>query len=214
MRSLRLLICLVLILASPPRAKAEGDGLYGQLDKAFTLGISAGGGMSAGAMDDAVSPVIGAQLDLFFLSALGFKAAYSYGRKDLTPQLRLTNHSLAFSFEFRFLFPLIFLNNLYSGYSTLDLIMYSLGFEIGGSYERANFAGAAPLPGLSGFGFHLGLGFEIPLARRGGRGWYLRIHFQANFLPPTRLPNHGELDLDNFQLMAMVKYRFQFMKDL
>lgn len=205
-------LLLILLLSSPGRA--GGDGLYGQLDRAFSLGLAAGGGLSAGSIGDAVSPVLGGQVDLFFLSTLGLKLSYGYNRKDLSPQLIMTHHSLTFSFEFRFLFPLIFFNNLFSGSQTFDLIIYSLGFEIGGSLERSNFAFLGERFGDSNFGFHLGFGFEIPLVRRSGRGWFLRIQFLANFLPPLAVKNHGIPDLDNYQLMVYFKYRFQFLKDI
>jgi hypothetical protein len=197
-------------------AGTEGPGVYGELDGAFTLGLAGGVGFAGGGTGSTALPLATGQIDLLFLSTAGIKIGYQTYAKDLASGIGMRQHGLFFDVDLRPLFLLLFFTNRFTGNETLDLFLYSIGIEVGFSYERSSIGGPAPTA-EGAFGFHVGTGLEVPLWRQGGQGLYLRLQFRADFIRDLQLrPEVGGpiYSLDGLQLSLLLRYRFQFWKNL
>jgi hypothetical protein len=204
--------------ATPPAradVPGEGPGVYGELDGAWTVGLAGGGGVVAGG-SGAAAPSAAGQLDLFFLQTVGLKLGYlTYGKAALGVDQR--QHALLVDVDVRPLFLTLFRSDRFTGRPLLDLFLYSIGIEVGFSYERTALRAPSEEATVGGFGFHIGIGFEVPLyRRRGGQGLYLRFQVRGNFrgdvvLPPpfARNAGVGALGIDAVQAGLLLRYRFQ-----
>jgi hypothetical protein len=198
------------------QSRGESPGLYGETDGALTLGLAGGAGITSGGR----GPVALGQLDLFFLSSAGIKIGYQHHDQSVGPGVELGRHALTVDVDLRPLFLFLAFTNRFTGRETLDLWLYSFGLEIGFSYER--FTLSAPgLDDPSALGFHVGTGFEVPLWRRGGEGLYLRWQLRLQFVREVRFHpdlaarlGQDRLGLDAVQVGLLLRYRFQFWKDL
>jgi hypothetical protein len=201
---------------APNGAATEGPGIYGELDGTFTLGLAGGVGLAGGGSGSTALPLATGQIDLLFLSTAGIKVGYQTYAKDLASGIGLRQHGLFFDVDLRPLFLLLFFTDRFTGNEALDLVLYSIGIEVGFSYERSSIGGPAPTAD-GAFGFHVGTGLEVPLWRQGGQGLYLRLQFRADFIRDLQLrPEAGGAvhSLDGLGLSLLLRYRFQFGKDL
>ena len=201
---------------SHAQGRGESPGLYGEIDGALALGLAGGAGLTFGGR----GPIAMGQVDLFFLSTAGLKLGYQFHRQDAGAGLDLGRHALHVDLDLRPLFLLLAFTDRFTGRETLDLWLYSFGLEIGFSYERFTL----PTTGLddpSAFGFHVGFGFEVPIWRRAAQGLYVRLQLRADFVRDVRFRpelaaqiGRDRLSLDAVQLGLLLRYRFQFWKDL
>lgn len=193
----------------------EGAGLYGELNGALALGVSGGAALLAGGSGSGGMPMWQAALDLFAFGTAGLKLGYDTVERDLGGNESLRRHALTFSLELRPLFLALFLTNRFTGSERLDLFLYSLGLEVGASYERTTLQQSGATD--TGHGFHIGFGFEVPLWRRGDHLVALRFQLRGNFardlpLGPalTATTQRATHSFDVLQLGLLLRYRFQF----
>jgi hypothetical protein len=198
------------------QGRGESPGLYGEIDGALALGLAGGAGLTSGGR----GPVALGQVDLFFLSTAGIKLGYQFHGQNVASGVDLGRHALHVDLDLRPLFLFLAFTDRFTGRETLDLWLYSFGLEIGFSYERFTLT-TSGLDDPSAFGFHLGAGFEVPLWRRKGQGLSLRFQVRANFVRDVRFRpelaaqiGRDRLSLDAVQLGLLLRYRFQFWKDL
>ena len=166
--------------------------------------------------DDPVTGMAQGVVDLFFLGTMGVKLGYGTYARDVAAGHDLRQHAASFTLEVRPLFLPLLLTNRFTGNKRLDLFLYSIGLDVGFSFERTSISG--PLGGADDrLGFHLGLGFEVPLWHRAEHALFLRFQVRANFAPST--PLRAELSLlagrtaqtiDALQVGVLLRYRFQF----
>lgn len=199
---------------SPPAS--EGPGIYGELNGALALGVSAGGALLARGSGRGDTPAFLATADLFFLSTVGLKLGYATDARGTQTASELRRHALHVDLELRPLFALLFFTNRFRGNETLDLILYSLGLEFGVTYQSRRLANG---PEDSVVGFDLGLGFEVPLVRRGDHGLFLRFFARAVFVSDFVISRgEGAAPLphrfDTVQVGLMLRYRTQFWRRL
>jgi hypothetical protein len=190
--------------------------VYGELEGLLTFGLAAGGGLNSGGSRGSPAPLVTGQADLLLLSTIGVKLGYETHADSVAPGVDLRQHSFFVDFDVRPLFLTLFYTNLYTGRELLDLFLYSIGLEIGLSYERTAIGGTFE-QSESSVGFHIGLGFELPLYRRRGRGLYLRFEVRGNFVREVQLrPELATLagrptqSIDGLQVNLLLRYRFQF----
>lgn len=200
----------------PATSASEGPGVYGELNGALALGLGAGGALLAFGTGRGDSPAFLAQADLFFLSTVGLKLGYATDARGTQAGPEVRRHALHVDLELRPLFALLFLTNRFIGRETLDLLLYSLGVEFGVTVQQRELAGG---PQDSAIGFDLGLGFEIPLYRRGDHGLFLRFFARAVFVPDFMIPRGAAAlpvahHFDRLQLGLMLRYRYQFWRRL
>jgi hypothetical protein len=139
----RLWPLLALALWAPAAAQAQGDGSYGRLEADLMLSIGAGGGI---VLDAEQGAVLG-DVRLRWLDMVGFVIAPEW-RPDVEGRLAL-------AVEVRPLFPARFFLNSESGIEWLDLLVDSIGAEVGASI--------APLVDGSGAALMLGFGLDVPI---------------------------------------------------
>jgi hypothetical protein len=149
----------LLAVAAPAQALGPGDGVYGRYDHPFTLALGVGGGVSM-VGGQAAGTFVG-EARLRHLDVGGPFVSVSHGPGA-------GGHVVA-GVEIRPLFPLLFLRNAFTGHEVPDLILQSLGVELG--------VAVAPLDGDVGAGFAVGVGMEVPLVppSRWGQGVWLRL---------------------------------------
>jgi len=156
-------------VGATPLARADapvGDGVYGRLDGGLVLSA----GVTAGpAFDGGLSGAVG-ELDLRarYLDAAGVVLAPAYVGDPGAGRLFV-------GLEVRPFFPARFLLDLWTGHRWLDLVIDSLGVELGAVLGPwgTDLAGA-------GVAFAWGGGVELPLVLFPGRadGVHLRIGFR------------------------------------
>jgi hypothetical protein len=152
-------VCAVLLPALPAAARGPGDGLYGRYDRPFTLAFGAGGGVAAEA--GAASGVAVGELRLRHLDVAGPFVSLAFGPEA-------AGHAVA-GVEIRPLFPLLFLENAFTGREVLDLFLQSLGVELG--------VAVTPFGSGMGAGLAWGVAAEVPLVPPSvwGQGVWLRL---------------------------------------
>jgi len=137
------------------------DGVYGRLSGDLVLSVEGHGAMLSTASQTvpAVGAVLRARtLDMTGL-ALGYDRAVQGARYDV----------LWAAVDLRPAFLARLVSDLQHGPRWLDLVLDSLGVELGGAWVRPG------SDGLRGFGMVLGGGVELPLWWRGGDGVTLRL---------------------------------------
>lgn len=160
------LVALLCVLASPAgRARAEGDGVYGRLDRDVWWSVGAIGGARLDGGD--AQGLVEGELRARYLDAAGPVVAGSY-----LPGSRVGR--LFVGLELRPFFPARFLMNLASGNAWLDLFVDSIGVELGVAFGP--WGPGAELD--AGTAFAWGLGVELPIVLPTvwpGAGLHLRL---------------------------------------
>lgn len=141
-RTISCAVVAVLVFASAARADSPSDGVYGRLDGDFVL--SAGGGV-------AVLPESPPRLDWTF--ELRFRYLDSAG---LLVAAEGTDRIIVAG-DFRPLFLIRFLLNEWSGRAFLDLLLDSIGFELGAAFVDWHH------PDSAGVALALGFGLDVPI---------------------------------------------------
>jgi hypothetical protein len=213
------------VCALPASARAdarEGPGVYGELNGALALGLAFGATALGGGDGRGDTPAFFGQADLFVLSMAGLRLEYG---TDVRGPVRgvpvdLRRHRVAASIELRPLFFYLFLTNRFTGRERLDTFLYSIGIEVGASYERRELGSANPMfAGTDGaFGARVGVGFEVPLVRRRDHALLLRVFGRVHFasdvaLPPSlaQLAGRTRYNPDAFEAGLALRYRFHFL---
>lgn len=151
-----------LVLATPAQAE---DGAYGRLTADGSLAGHVGGVRLGGAFGG------GADVRLRYLEAAGVGVAFA-----ATADARV----LSVPFELRPLFPIRFLKDQQTGKAFFDLVVDSLAFEIGPSWDLSR-----TRPGL-----FLGGAVEVPFMGS-AEGLFLRVGVAARF-PAAALEGQGD----------------------
>lgn len=162
MRPVALPLLVFCALSAPTVARADDtdDGVYGRLDGDLVLSVEATGAFVATPTGSA--PGFGLALRARYLEmtglALGYDRAFASDRYD----------ALWAAVDFRPVWLARFTNDYEHGPRWLDLMLDSIGIDLGGAWIR-------PGDDRSGVGFVLGGGVELPLAWRRGDGVLLRL---------------------------------------
>lgn len=167
-------VCTPVLFASTTAFAQSGDGLYGRFDSSTSVVIGAGAaigfgdeGRSAGAVVDARVRVIDAGGAALSLHTDGAGTARLFSGIELRP-----------------FFPALFLEDLFTGRPYVDLLVQSLGIDLG---VDVGLSSGAPL------GFAWGVSIELPLLtpERFAHGLGLRLGIRrARQLTDAR-PNPG-----------------------
>ncbi|MDH5490709.1 MAG: hypothetical protein OEY14_01920 [Myxococcales bacterium] len=152
-------LCLGALALGPgahARAEDPGDGVYGRLDADSTLAFGLGGGVEL----ERGTPAICAELRLRFLDAAGPLLGLRWEPAQ--------GVSLLGGVELRPLWPALFLSDRAMGRERLELLLHSLGVELGASLA---------LGGVAAWGWFWGVGAELPivLPSSWARGLWLRL---------------------------------------
>lgn len=154
----------LLVLASARAAAAQDvGGAYGRLGGDLVLSVEALGAWSDGPGGAAGALSVAARARYLEMTgvALGYDRAFADGRRD----------ALWLAVDFRPAWLARFTNDLERGPRWLDLLLDSIGVELGGAWVRPGEA----LGRGGGFGFVLGGGVELPLVWSRGDGLMLRV---------------------------------------
>ena len=179
------------VLLTAPALAQSGDGTYGRIRGDLALSVEALGGVSsAGAWAPAGSVAVRARaLDMVGL-ALGYDRAFGDGRYDFA-------HA---SVDFRPLFFARWAYDLERGPRWVDLMLDSLGLEVGVAWLR---------PGASdggGASFVLGGGVDLPLWVGERSLWSFRIG--ARWLSAKRWDTQGPgRDDGGVEVLAGIAFR-------
>ncbi len=153
-------------LSGPRAARAStGDGAYGRLDGDLDLSIGLAGGVLLGQK----RPVASVDARVRYFESAGFVVQYEE-TDALAKATAPGDYKRGFlaAVELRPLFPIRFLKAKESGHAFPDLVLDSLGLEVGAWWS------AVEGPSTQRPGLHLGLGLELPLAARASGPW-LRV---------------------------------------
>ncbi len=175
-----------LLLLSPAAARA--DGLYGRFGGDFVVSAGAGAGVDP----EAGSVVATLDLRARYLDAAGLVVA---------PELRGSSPRVVAAVEVRPLFPALFLLNAWSGEGYVDLLLESLGFELGVAFDRLDD------PEARGSALAFGAGFDVPLLLPGtlADGLFLRLgarHVHA-LAQDLRAPEGGASDWTIYAILTV-----------
>lgn len=160
MRRITPLLLAVLVLsplaATAARADLPADGLYGRFDGDLTLSIGAGAGLDA---SDGQAAFVG-ELRARYLDSAGLVLALEQGAPA----------RLVAAADVRPLFPTRFLLNAWAGDAWTDLLLDSIGFELGAAIEALHSDGR-------GLALVVGAGLDVPLLLPGALadGLFLRL---------------------------------------
>lgn len=149
-----------LLLGAAATARADGgDGLYGRFDGDLVLSAGLGGGVTLGDEGGATGLV---DLRARFLDTGGLVLAPQLGPGGA---LRVVA-----GVEVRPLFPALFLLGAWTGSAFWDLLIDSVGFELGVAVDRV-------ADDERGVGLMLGFGLDVPLLLPDGdaEGLFLRL---------------------------------------
>jgi hypothetical protein len=154
----------ILSMLSTSRAAsaARGDGVYGRLDGDLDLSL----GIAGGVLLSQKRPVTALDARVRYFQNAGI--VLQYEETDvLAKATSAGDYKRGFlaAVELRPLFPVRFLKGMESGHAFPDLVLDSLGLEIGAWWSAVEGA-STRRPGL-----HVGLGVEVPLASRASGPW-------------------------------------------
>ena len=164
-----------LVLAATTAHAAPGDGAYGRLKGDVTLVLGVGGGVVAKSDRKLVS----GDLRLRYLDAIG--AAFIYEEADAFKSSGSVEHgdlhrSFITALEIRPLFPIRFFKNMESKQRFFELVLDSIGLELGTVWAvREGNATRRP-------GWLLGLGVEVPIVAAATGPW-LRFATSVRWSP-------------------------------
>ncbi len=143
-------------------AASQGDGAYGRLDGDLELGVGVAGGVIASER----RPVVAVEARARYLQSAGvvlqYEEADAFARAQTLGDYR---RGFVAAVELRPLFPIRFLKAMERGPALADLVLDSVGLEVG------TFFGALDGSPAARAGLHLGLGVEVPLAARASGPW-------------------------------------------
>lgn len=151
-------------------ARAEGgpgDGVYGRYEAPFLLALGAGGGSTW--VDGTAEASMVAELRLRHVAAAGPFVAGRWAPDG--------GSHVVLGVEVLPLFPMLFLENLFTGRERLDRTIQSLGLELG--------AALLPVGEEAGLGLAVGAGAEVPLVlpSQWAQGVWLRLAFRYVHAP-------------------------------
>lgn len=167
-RSIALLSLAALLALGPARARAdEGDTVYGRLDGDLALSAGIGGGV---AFLDRIGP------DVTGTTTIELRARLvDTGGLLIAPEWRPEGDSrLVIALDLRPLFLVRFLSNLQSGDRWVDLLVDSIGIDLG--------VAIGPLSSDVGLATALGLGVDVPLFLPDGVHGGLFLHLGARWV--------------------------------
>jgi len=172
-----LAIAAIGMAANTARADGSGDGVYRRFDTDLTFQLDVGAGVLSAGAD---GPSLVAELRARIIDAAGLVVAL-----DSAP--RGQDH-LFVGVELRPFWPALFLMDRSSGHERWDLMLESLGVELG--------AGITPLGDGLGVGLSWGVGVEVPLIlpETFARGVWLRLgaRHQSVRSSTAGAPNSGQ----------------------
>jgi hypothetical protein len=143
-RPLSLLVLAALVVVPAGARADDGDGAYGRLDADVMLSLGVGGGVSVGGATEGVAL---AEVRARYLDMVGLVIA---------PEWRPEGDArVALAVDVRPLFPLRFFLNQESGSEWLDLLVDSIGVELGASVLTRSSG--------TGVGLTVGFGIDVPL---------------------------------------------------
>lgn len=157
-----LVIALVAAVVAPASALAQ-DGVYGRLRGDLVLSVEVLGGASSRAAGTHALGSVAVRARYLDMTgvALGYDRSFGGERHD----------ALWAAVDFRPVFLARFAYDLARGPRWLDLMLDSIGVELGAAWIRPGEA----LQNGGGFGLVVGTGVELPLAWSNGRGLTLRL---------------------------------------
>ncbi len=161
MRAFALTAVFVVVLAAPARAQ-YGDGAYGRLDGDLALSVGVNGGV---VLDDRVHPAATGSASLE-LRARILDSGGLFAIGEWRPE---GDSRVIVGADLRPLFLARFLLGLESGYQWFDVLLDSIGIDVG--------AAIGPFDHDAGVGLAIGFGLDVPLylpARTSG-GVFLRL---------------------------------------
>ena len=174
----RLLLVVAVVAAAPARAQDSGmdDGLYGRLDGDLTLSAGVVAGPVLGADDDG-RVAIGAELRARFLQMAGLVVA---------PEVRPGGAARVFAgVDLRPLFLARFLRNLFFADRFWDLLVDSIGLDLG--------VAITPLARGIGAALAIGGGLDVPIV--GGLSIRLGIRYVRASPDDNGAPDGGVSDV-------------------
>lgn len=157
------LACAAVAVLSAGRAEAaSGDGAYGRLDGDLNVSLGVSGGVVASPRRGLVA--IDARVRYFEAAGvvLQYEETTPFGAPEATGDY--VRGAVA-AVELRPLFPVRFLKAKESGHAFGDLVLDSIGLEVGAWFSAIEGRSVAR-PGL-----HVGLGVELPLLARASGPW-------------------------------------------
>lgn len=158
------LLAALLALAAPlPAAGQDVGGVYGRLGGDLVLSVEALGAWHSDGAGTSGALSVAARARYLEMTglALGYDRAFASARRD----------ALWLAVDFRPAWLARFTNDLERGPRWLDLLLDSIGVELGAAWVRPGEA----LGHGGGFGFVLGGGAELPLVWSRGDGLMLRV---------------------------------------
>lgn len=129
---------LTFALAGPARA-AEGDGLYGRLDGDLDLRLEAGGAFARG------GPALAAGVTALYLQTAGLYAHYTDALGSAGPAV---TRSVAVGALVTPLFLARYGKDMQYGGPYPDMLLDSIGLELGAFWDAPRGGGLGPIPGL------------------------------------------------------------------
>lgn len=169
---------IALLSASLCRAQqATGDGLYGRLNGDLTLSAGLG---AAVAIDH--GPKCAIDLRARYLDSIGILVSPEWAPRE-------TGGAVAVALDVRPLFLVRFLGNSSLGRAWVDLMLDSLGLEIG--------SWLGPFNRHFGAAFLLGAGVDAPLSAHGDSGFWFRLAGRYIYASPgdQAAPNRGKSEV-------------------
>jgi hypothetical protein len=154
---------LLSMLATPGTATAgQGDGAYGRLDGDLDLSVGVAGGVLLGQR----RPVTAIDARARYFQNVGLVLQYeetdAFAKATTAGDYK---RGLLAAIELRPLFPVRFLKGMESGHAFPDLVLDSIGLELGAWWNAVE-GSSTQRPGL-----HVGLGVELPLASQASGPW-------------------------------------------
>ncbi len=152
-----------LLLLSAPAAAQDVGGVYGRLGGDLVLSVEALGAFQTSDSGEHGAVSVAARARYLEMTglALGYDRAFAPTRRD----------ALWLAVDFRPAWLARFTNDLEQGPRWLDLLLDSIGIELGAAWVRPG----ETLGRGGGFGFVLGGGAELPLVWSRGDGLMLRV---------------------------------------
>jgi hypothetical protein len=193
---LALAVALPLLLGTwpaPVAAEGPGDGLYGRWDGDWSLHVGAGAGASW-ETSERQATLLG-ELRLRYVDAAGPVLSGRWGPDG--------GEHLFVGVELRPLFPALFLEGLSTGWEFVDLLIQSLGIEVGVAW--------LPLNGDTGAGLGVGLGMEAPLVLPSWWGDGVWLRFGTRYVRAQPSDRSGpQTELEGWTLYATIAVKAIF----
>jgi len=172
---------------------AATDGAYGRFDGDIDLRLGAGAAYASG------GPSLAVTAAALYLNTAGIYMQYA---DALGGQLPLIQRSIAVGVRLEPLFLGRYAQNLEQGPAHADLLLDSIGIDLGAFWEAPRDRSLTTPPG-----FELGLGFALPILARAG-GPFIGARGALRWRP-TDLDRTSTYPLDQkFMVTAFIAWRF------